>query len=303
MEKSDPQRACVWRAHTVSLGGFPIEQVGEQSNLGRFPNAVGPEKKDAPIYFSHVAKTGGTTVSAFLRTLFEKSDFWHRGGGERWVDLLELTPERLQQFRIINGHFGGYIFKHYPLPLRYFTFVRDPLERAVSHHEHVLRDSGHYLHTLANELATFGAYLRDERTQPTVVNFQLRFIGATFDPIAICRTLSATQLAGLELERHLDTAPPPQGIEELIQTANSRLDQMCFVGLTERFDESLTLLCETFGWPMPAGVEALNVNPRSRCANDLLSKDVHLLKRLNEAEIDLYQAAKARFEREQKICI
>ena len=262
------------------------------------PNAVGPEQTDAPCYFLHIPRTAGSTLAAFLHSLFLDSQFWHRGRERSWESLLKLSPEELRHCQIINGHFGAYFFKLFPLALRYFTFLRDPLARAVSHHEHVLRDKSHYFHTLAKELGTFGAYLRDERTQPTIVNFQLRCIGATFDPVRLAESLTADQMARLELERRLDTMPVDQPLGDLLQSAGARLDQMCFVGLTERFAESLSLLCEVFGWPRPATTEAHNVNPRTMTVKDLASTDLRLLKRLNEADIELYQLAKARFERD-----
>jgi FkbM family methyltransferase len=268
-------------------------------NLHRFPNAVGPEQTDAPVYFLHIPKTAGLTLSTFLGSLYLDSEFWHRGG-ERWTweSMLKWTPEELRHCQIINGHFAGYLFKHYPLPLRYFTLVRDPLSRAVSHYEHVLRDKTHYFHGLAQELGTFGAYLRDERTQPTIVNFQLRCLGATFDPVEVAKTLTPGQIAQGELEKHLDTMPLDRPIEELLQTAQARLDQMFFVGITERFRDSLGLLCEVFSWPRPATIVASNVNPRATSVKDLPGADVRLLERLNGADIELYQRAKERFERD-----
>jgi FkbM family methyltransferase len=262
------------------------------------PNAVGPERTDAPIYFLHIPKTAGSTLCAFLESLFLNSEFWHRGAARNWENLLKLTPEQLRCCQIINGHFAGYFFKYYPLPLRYFTYVREPLARAVSHYEHVLRNKAHYFHTIAHELGSFGAYLRDARTQPTVVNFQLRCLGATIDPVEIAKTLTPEQITRRELERYLDSIPLTQPVQELMQTAEVRLEQMCFVGLTERFEESLALLCEIFGWPRSIALEARNVNPRGISVKDLPSADVRLLNRLNEADIELYQRAKGRFERD-----
>jgi FkbM family methyltransferase len=266
--------------------------------IDRLPNAVGAERTDVPCYFLHIPQTAGSTLSAFLESLFLPSELWHRGGLQTWDNLLKLTPEQLRQCRVINGHFAGYLSKLCPSPLRYLTFIRDPLARAVSHHEHVLRDESHYFHALAKELGTFAAYLRDERTQPTLVNFQLRCIGAVLDPLQVARSLTAEQLTLRELERRLDTMPLEQTPEELLQTAAARLDQMCFVGVTERFTEGFALLCELFGWPKPDRIEARNVNPRGRSVKDLSSADLRLLKRLNEADLELHHIAKKRFERD-----
>jgi FkbM family methyltransferase len=268
-------------------------------NLNPLPNAVGPERTDVPIYFLHIPKTAGSTLSGFLESLFLSSELWHRGGDRwTWASIIKLNPAQIRCSQIINGHFAGYFFSYMPTPLRYFTVVRDPLARAISHYEHVLRDKAHYFHALAQELKTFGAYLRDERTQPTVVNFELRSLGATLDPVGFAKTLTPKQIQQNELEKHLDTVPLTQSAGELLKTATARLDKMCFVGLTERFDESLSLLCEIFGWPRAAALEARNVNPRRMSVKDLPTKDVRLLTRLNEADIELYQSAKERFERD-----
>ena len=268
-------------------------------NLHLLPNAAGPEQADAPVYFLHIPKTASLTLSAFLETLFVDSEFWHCGRDRwSWESILKVTPDELRSYQIINGHFAGYLYKHYPLPLRYVTFLRDPLARAVSHHEHVLRDETHYFHSLAQDLGSFGAYLRDERTQPTVVNFELRCLGATFDPAELAKSLTAEQVAHRDLEKLLDTMPFTQSPSELLKTAQQRLDQMCLVGLTEQFANSLSLICEVFGWPRPDTIDTRNVNPRSMSPKDLPGADLRLLKRLNEADIELYQSAKARFERD-----
>jgi FkbM family methyltransferase len=264
----------------------------------RLPNAVSADRADALVYFLHVPKTGGVSLSTFLESLFTESELWSRGRGRIWSSLIQQPSEALKRLQLIDGHFGGYLYKHYPLPLRYFTFLRDPLWRAVSHFEHVRRDQAHYYHGLARELGSFGAYLRDERTQPTVVNFQLRSIGATFDPATIAARLTPDQIAKFELEKQLDTMPMPEPLDELLRCAQARLEQMCFVGITERFADSLGLLCEIFSWPIPSDIAVQNANPLGTSVANLPREDIELFNRLNQAEIELYQAAKSRFERD-----
>ena len=41
------------------------------------------------------------------------------------------------------------------------TFLRHPVERALSHYGHIMRHAGHCLHAWARELNDFGAFLRD----------------------------------------------------------------------------------------------------------------------------------------------
>jgi FkbM family methyltransferase len=111
--------------------------------------------------------------------------------------------------------------------------------------------------------------------------------------------LTPEQIVQHELERRLDTMPLDQPLGEVLRAACTRLDQMCFVGLTERFAESLSLLCEVFGWPYPpATLDPRKADQRGMSISDVPTKDVRLFERLNEADIELYQLTKARFERD-----
>ena len=265
------------------------------SEQGEF-NSASADCEDVPIYFLHIPKTAGSSLTLFLQSLYRESEICGLFPG--WAELLKIPAAEISKRKLIRGHFGANFRSHYPGALRSFTFLRDPLARALSHYEHVSRDAGHYFHTLARELGSFSAYMRDPRTQPTVANFQLRHLAADFQPAAIASTLSERQLAERELERRLDTSDLEAPLEVLLERAMQRLEHMCFVGITEQFDRSLGLLCEVFGWPPPDSAPVTNVNPRSVSVDDLSDADRKLLTDLNAADLALYAAATSRFERD-----
>lgn len=75
------------------------------------------------------------------------------------LELKALSRERRAQIWMPNDHMGFGLHRHLPNPAVYFTLMRDPIERVMSHHYHILRDPDHYLcpHTQGGrlELADF----------------------------------------------------------------------------------------------------------------------------------------------------
>jgi hypothetical protein len=79
-----------------------------------------------------------------------------------------------------------------------------------------------------------------------------------------------------------------------LATARRRLEDMEFVGIAERFDESVRLLCGTFGWAVPE-YESMNVAP-ARTRRDQIPPDVlDALMRAHELDYELYEFAKSLF--------
>ena len=267
----------------------------------RFPNAVSADRADAPICFMRIPRVGGEALVRYLDTFYPSPEILRSDNRSRWSALLAQDPPDLGRFNLLVGNLCGYLSKHFATGFRYMTLVRDPRLRALSHYEYVRRTDGHQLHRLAIELRTFGAYLRDSRTQPTVVNYTLRCIGATLDPsqTPVFTPHSANELC--ELETTLETMPAREDVVTLFSAACARLDQMCFVGITERLAESFGLASAIFGWPAPE--KALAAPPSSVAALSLARlppEDLKLLESLNEADMEFYEVATKRFERDWK---
>jgi len=179
--------------------------------------------------------------------------------------FLRKTAEEQAQVRLIHGaHIVFGLHEFLSRPLSYFTLLRAPVNRVISHyyyspyaqHERLPLDDPGVLEHLATHVEA---------------NLQTRLLAGPQDPEA------------------------PLSPEEMLRRARENLRACAVVGLTERFDETLLLLKREYGWPMPY-YESRNVNknrPRREAA------PAHLLRRIeadNQSDLALYALALELFD-------
>ncbi len=145
-----------------------------------------------------------------------------------------LPPEKRAGYSLIRGHAAFGLQKVLPKPARYITFLRDPVERAASLYAHIQRDHGHYLYE-----------------QVRIMSF---FEFATSSLTAEMDNGQARLLTGL------NASPSGQRPPDLEERAIAAMcEHFLFVGLTERYDESLLLLAKRLGWRRLPNYRPLNV--------------------------------------------
>ena len=186
------------------------------------------------IAYVHVMKTGGQTMCDILRQSFPGRHCDLQARGAATADDLRFARRFYPRLRSIAGH--GVV----PLgdlasacdSIRYFVFLRDPVERCVSHYQYRRNK---------DETSDFEPWLAKH------ANYQTRFLCRTSDsgetwPVAdAARAIDA-------IERHVG-----------------------FVGLQERFDESLVLLARWIGDPdFDVAYRARNVASTSAVRRQIL---------------------------------
>jgi hypothetical protein len=217
------------------------------------------------VVFVHIRKTAGTTVRQIIRRQYPRDQ-------TRMIRNYFVEPERSfdvarslaarppEGLRAVHGHILFWPDLPWVAGTRFFAFLRDPIERTISHYYWLRERSPHFAKSLEDALKH--GRIHD--------NLQTRVIAG---------------------------AMPFVATEETLEQALANLDRLAAIGLTERFDESLVLLTRVFGWqPMaytPANVTA-NRPPREEFGPETLA----VVEQYNSLDLELYRTAKARFARE-----
>jgi len=224
------------------------------------------------LIFLHIPKTAGTTLNRIIEwqysplAIFTMDPYRIRATAER---LKRLPEGRRRRLRVVRGHLFYGIHEFLPQGATYITMLREPVARFLSSYYFILRRPLHPLHRkLKRERLGVEDYLR---LIPHRHNLQCRLI------------------AGVK-----DTAT---GDERLLDIAKENLRKsFSVVGICERFEESLILIAETFGWEVP-----FYENQKVSKSRPMIEpKLCELIREYNRLDDELYEFGKQLFE--QSLC-
>lgn len=179
------------------------------------------------LLFLHIPKAGGSTLHAILDREYGRGPtVWTTD----WPDEEEIGRLPLEEraaIDLIKGHFHFGLHRLFPQQAAYVTLVRDPVARVISHYHYVRHKPEHPLH---RRVVDGGLSLREYVTaglSDELENGQTRLLSTRARESGTC------DRACLEEAKH------------------NLVEHFPVVGVTERFDESILLFRQTFGWRLP----------------------------------------------------
>lgn len=260
-----------------------MEHTMMEQDSAQAQSFVRPLGVDDRLAFVHVQKTAGTTLYTVLSRLIPQERI------SPWLTpqmVTRVAPEQLARYRLVRGHVSyGILARVLPADTIYMTFLREPIERALSHYAHLQRHAPDAPAALGHNM-DLEEFVFHPIASLEIANLQTRMIGARLQLRTYRRAVAALQREG-----QLAHAGKSASADEAIAV----LDSMAFVGLTERFDDSLALLTHTFGWPAVREVESTNIGGNKPVRERIPTHVMERIVELNQEDLKLYAHAQRLF--------
>ena len=247
--------------------------------------------------FIHLQKTGGMTFHALLARRFEQDRVFQ--APQNMLHLLSIAE--LGWFDLFSGHFDYASTKFIQRPnVCALSFFREPRQRLVSFYRfmrsHPLADEFQDSRSveLAHSLSAEEFFEHDEvRAAPEVFNHYLLTFGLSSYDIEQARPLNEKLITSQIMER-----------------AEQNVRALAGIGITERFDESVTVLFNLLGFRAPRRIVSRHVTDRMGKTDKRFSQvePVAMTPRLLEAmdelvrfDREIYEIAVSEYERRRNL--
>ncbi|WPP52633.1 sulfotransferase family 2 domain-containing protein [Catalinimonas niigatensis] len=227
--------------------------------------------------FLHIPKTAGSTFNHIIQKQFKERSFRLSPDPQNYTEettkcylensldsFNKLNKDSLKKIEMFYGHILFGLHKKIDCQIKYITFVRNPFNRVISNFDWIRR-------LPSNRVKYRDISLKDYLTQDmdlAVSNLQTRMISGA--------NLNSTVEA-----KHLDLA-----IDNLEKYFSE-------IFITERFDDSLTVLNKSYGWQSIYN-EKKNVteNPTDQIDSDIIK----IINEKNGLDIKLYEYCTKNFD-------
>lgn len=263
-----------------------------------------------PAYFVHVPKTGGLTMGSLLETAYTRANYLRMN----IRTLAQTAPAQLRHYRCYHSMHQGramleLIGRH---DLTLFTFVREPIERTVSQilylqrvvAKHPEAFTPDYLAAVAPIVQTDFSDDLDPQAFAQACDAQIRALGVLEDYTPLFKgspdaDSGRTLVSPYPLPPKMDSGNK----DLLLENACSWLGAMAVVGVTEHYAESVQMICDALGLPMPAHLPRHNRNPQRtdpavHYQRQLPPKVVAQLAELTRHDQELYACAYDHFQQQ-----
>ncbi len=250
---------------------------------------------ESPLIFMHIPKCGGMSLFSSLTETF----------GTNIVDLYDESPRSIGRFRlqmqdqskmVYCGHFSYGLHEWISRDASYVSFVREPISRLISL----------YYYCQPTFKGKFnpksGVSIDKMKTNLNYPDFFLDFeacIAGDYSPEAFFSAKSAELDNGMVRRFSGKGLSPEICTEQDLERAKLVIESsFSFVGLTERFPESVARLSELFGLPqlrekkVNLGEKARKSTGEVKFSDELVNK----IKDMNRFDILLYDWIGAKFD-------
>ncbi len=253
-----------------------IERIESDQELPANPG------DEPPLGFIHIPKTAGATVTTMFIAAYSRRGVHNAGNVMRNSDRTTLKLAGFNEQRVSVGHVPFALFReHLPPETRYMTFMREPVDRVLSHyHRHIHRPN-------QNPRRRRGA--KERKGKGTGKRLSADSIEQALVEMRVPR------LRNLATRFLCDDPTAGELPETALAEAKANLRGFAFVGLQERFDESIALLRRWLGLGT-VPFENRHVSSDRPAVAEISDADRELILEHNALDAELYELAVELFE-------
>ena len=231
------------------------------------------------IFFIHIPKTGGRSIEAALENIVGVKTC------PAYYEHEFLKLESPDGFNLYHGHLMYYHAQTIKPDFK-LTILRDPIERAISAYEHIVRDRNHPAHEFLGGNKTFSATLENNKLKRHISNTMCIYLGLR-PSLSMFKTPSAAIRHALD--NYVD--------EEILENAKNALLEMDFIGFTEDLDINQLQILKLIGHPPGEGfsTKEINKNPGKSTSTYIEEMPKNLrdeIAHANALDQDLYSFAR-----------
>jgi len=236
----------------------------------------------------HIPKTAGGTVSSMFRAAYTKRGLHKAGnymrGPEKTRRKIAKDPDGWRKWQSRGGHVSighvPYVVFRDAVPpgTLYMTFMREPVDRVLSHY---------YRHIHRIDPSRSGVVKKHARARIKADSLEQALVEMNMPQLNnLCTRFLCSQ------EDVLGRLP-----DVAVEEAKENLSRFAFIGIQERFEESLVLLQRMLGLAYIPYEDRHVSRPGQRPgADDISAEQRALIVDHNRLDIELYRHALALFE-------
>ena len=225
------------------------------------------------ILHFHIPKTAGTALREYFKAQLGADRVSSGINGLRIEEALLRWP----QADVISGHFNVYQGDRLPADRINLTCLRDPRDRLVSEFFFQKNENDTRLLDAQIRRMDFAEYLDHlQHNDPGAASVQMYMLGSL----------------GSDFDEQLT-------VDKKFAAAQRALDQFQIVGLQEDLEDFTCMIAAYMDWPV-LPLPRSNITRGRPALGDLQSSERQALEHLLGAEIELYQYARSRFQRDRR---
>jgi hypothetical protein len=278
-----------------------IQHVRFLDNQLGIPGVSAPEL----FVFFHIPKTGGTTLEKIIQRAVPaekiflvnyygpaKSSLLVRSSGQIATYLQQMSPARRQSIAFVIGHVPMDIDTLFDRPSRYFTIIREPVDRCLSNFFHLKMEANS-----PETAAHLPIYQRIKNM--TLEQYLDSGIGLDSDNHQVRMLAGCPQLDAPWSEDGRPVAFPAVEPRHLAMAKRNIEERFLVAGTLEQFPQLTWYLKRVYGWPLHRCFYVKRRGNSSRPRIDEVSLQTRRrLEQSNQFDMELYDWVNSRFARQ-----